>query len=114
MAIAAKKICTYPGCGRKTDGGRCELHNKREKDTRPSSSVRGYDRQWRKLRNKFIKQNPLCAHCLPKVVPAQHVDHIVPFSGKSDPLRLDWKNLQSLCQACHTRKTKAEQCEAAT
>ena len=36
------------------------------------------------------------------------VDHIVPFKGKDDPLRLDETNLQSLCRPCHATKTAAD------
>ena len=33
------------------------------------------------------------------------VDHIKPFHGIADPLRLDWDNLQSICRTCHNQKT---------
>lgn len=37
-----------------------------------------------------------------------HVDHIIPHNG-DDRLRLDPKNLQLLCIACHSAKTTREQ-----
>lgn len=74
---------------------------------RGSSTQRGYDRLWSKLRARYITENPFCESCEKRglTVPADEVDHIQPFSGKDDPLRLDEDNLQSLCRACHARKT---------
>lgn len=76
-------------------------------DSRKPAHERGYDWDWHKLRNAYISENPLCEHCdkRGKVVEADEVDHIIPFHGLSDPLRLDATNLQSLCRACHKRKT---------
>jgi 5-methylcytosine-specific restriction protein A len=53
----------------------------------------------------------LCAQCQKegRTTIAQEVDHIVPFKGKNDPLRLDTKNLQSLCIDHHRRKTRQQQ-----
>jgi 5-methylcytosine-specific restriction endonuclease McrA len=35
----------------------------------------------------------------------RQVDHIVPFRGLDDPLRLLRSNLQGLCVVCHQAKT---------
>ena len=60
---------------------------------------------WRKLRALKLEQEPMCEECLRvgRLTPAQMVDHIVPInkSGAS----LDIENLQSLCNACHARKS---------
>lgn len=74
---------------------------------RGSSSARGYDWRWRRLRDAHIAMNPLCVKCAEKglIEPVEEVDHIVPFDGKGDPLRLDPSNLQSLCGSCHRYKT---------
>lgn len=71
------------------------------------ATERGYDSDWERLRSRKIRTNPLCEECERQglVVPAQDVDHIVPFEGRADPKRLDWSNLQSLCRSCHNRKT---------
>ena len=76
---------------------------------RLSSAVRGYGYAWRKLRDEFINENPLCAHCLAhdRVVSAEHVDHIVPIA-RAPGRRLDKTNLQALCASCHARKTAKE------
>ena len=60
---------------------------------------------WRKLRALKLEQEPMCEECLKagRLNPAQMVDHIVPINkgGAS----LDIENLQSLCNACHARKS---------
>ena len=76
-------------------------------ERRGSASERGYDSRWSKLRERFIAEHPLCEYCAGRdlTVPAEEVDHVKPFSGPEDPLRLDETNLQSLCHACHVAKT---------
>jgi len=75
---------------------------------RPSACRQGYDRTWQALSKSHLASNPTCVGILPDgslcLQPARHVDHIVPFDGLSDPLRLDLANLQSLCVSCHSRK----------
>ena len=58
---------------------------------------RGYDEPWYKLRNQFIKDNPLCADCLANNIttPAQHVHHLIKIKD-APQLRLDYDNLLSL------------------
>lgn len=79
-------------------------------DNRESSWARGYDGDWRTVRGKHADENPLCEQCLEHGVirPMKEVDHIIPFQGKGDPLRLDETNLQSLCRQCHANKTAAD------
>lgn len=74
---------------------------------RERSDKRGYDTVWKNLRNAFIEENPLCRHCEERglMTLATEVDHIRPFQGINDPLRLNSENLQSLCHSCHVTKT---------
>ena len=78
------------------------------RERRPSSTQRGYDRLWYKVRNRFKKANPLCRLCklAGRIVPASVVDHRVPISEGG--ARLDPANLQSLCKPCHDHKTATE------
>ena len=75
-----------------------------------SSYARGYDRQWGRLREEYLSAHPLCEQCLRegRVVVATTVDHIKPFQGRGDPLRLCWENLQSLCEGCRAKKSGRE------
>ncbi|WP_312876112.1 HNH endonuclease [Paenibacillus alginolyticus] len=43
-----------------------------------------------------------------KIVPSEHVDHIIAVNGPGDPLFWKEDNHQALCQPCHSRKTIAE------
>lgn len=77
----------------------------RERDT---AAERGYDASWKRLRDQYIAEYPLCAECERhgRVTPAQCVDHIRPINRGGE--RLDPDNLQSLCHTCHSRKTVRE------
>lgn len=74
---------------------------------RGSSASRGYDHQWRKIREEHLSREPMCRHCVQqgKFVPATVCDHIVPFKGDS-VLFADPSNLQSLCASCHAKKDR--------
>jgi len=65
---------------------------------------------WRKLRNRYMRENPLCIECKKTgglVVAANVVDHIIPIKAGGDSLAID--NLQSLCHRHHNQKTWREQ-----
>lgn len=52
-----------------------------------------------------LEQQPMCEECerRGRLTPAQMVDHLVPINKGGAPLDMD--NLQSLCNACHARKS---------
>lgn len=63
---------------------------------------------WKKLRNAYISQHPLCERCMLNGIsrPAEQVHHIKEFmSGQNDDERWqllsDSNNLMSLCKECH-------------
>jgi 5-methylcytosine-specific restriction enzyme A len=81
-------------------------HAQADVATRGGASARGYDRQWRVLRDSYLGVHPFCEApgCFSA---ATEVDHIVPI--RSDPARrLDPTNLQALCHSCHVAKTHAD------
>jgi len=95
------------------DGGsRCKDHPKvnsfADKKSRGTRHERGYGSAWTKLRESILQRDAgLCQACRKqgRLTPARDVDHIIPKAeGGTD----DESNLQSLCRACHTEKTKAE------
>ena len=65
-------------------------------------------KRWRSLRKFFIKKNPICVTCKRnnEIVSAKIVDHVKPISQGGSPI--DLKNLQSLCEKCHNRKSAIE------
>ena len=113
MPRAAKRPCTYPGCGLLTDTGRCERHRIAERKAqdarRGNSSERGYGSRWQKARASFLRSHPLCAEHerQGQVVIATVVDHIEPHRGDQAKF---WStaNWQPLCKACHDAKTARE------
>lgn len=73
---------------------------------------------WRRLRNVYIANNPLCVMCKAKgiITRATVVDHIRQINREQPyntieglyPHPLDAENLQSLCESCHNRKSGKE------
>jgi 5-methylcytosine-specific restriction protein A len=65
--------------------------------------------RWRRFRDWYIGCNPFCQHCQADghIVKATIVDHVVERVDGGAPFDAD--NAQSLCAACHNRKTKLEQ-----
>ena len=99
--------------------------SQREHDERRgSSSSRGYNYQWQKARDQFLRENPICVeHAkLGRPVPAEVVDHIVAPKLKearesgdakriAEANRLFWSrsNWQPMCKFCHDSvKQRAE------
>lgn len=60
---------------------------------------------WRRFRGWYIRNNPLCVACeaVGLTTPAVIVDHIRELADGGAPYSAD--NAQSLCVACHNRKT---------
>lgn len=95
--------CLHPRCSVLVVRGRCPAHAVR----RVNFEVRKwYDlARWRHLRAQvLLEQAYACAAC-GRVQVALDVDHIVKHDG--DPVKFwDRANLQALCAACHTLKTR--------
>ena len=115
MAIGSPHSCARPGCGALVPRGasRCPAHAdlawRQDEVERGSSTARGYDHVWRRLRADYLREHPECVRCAERgsLVPAQVVDHVHPHRG-DEALRLDPANLQSLCRSCHAAKTATE------
>lgn len=116
MPMAARRPCTYPGCGLLTETGRCEQHKfieRKEHDARRGSAhARGYGARWQKASKAWLRAHPLCAcpDCdegRKRVTPAVLVDHRRPHRGDMT-LFWDKTNWQSMAKACHDRKTATE------
>jgi 5-methylcytosine-specific restriction protein A len=74
---------------------------------RPSREARGYDSDWRRVRDAFAKANPTC--CVEGCNSAtQEIDHLL--SIKTHPhLRLAWGNLRAMCRHHHSARTARDQ-----
>jgi len=107
MPYSPKKPCKFPGCPKLTHGTYCEEHKKAEdrrynRQERDPTSAKRYGSEWRKIRSRYIKANPLCEICLEssRLTSANTVHHIQTLK---DGGTHDWYNLQSLCKECHSR-----------
>lgn len=115
MPHAALKTCAHPGCSALVGRGRCPVHRRalqRQVDAnRGSARERGYTRSWDKARLVYLGEHPLCAECQRqgRVTAGTIVDHIIPHRGDQQ-LFWDRANWQTLCGACHGRKTLEEMC----
>lgn len=109
MPYASLRPCGQPGCPTLVVKGRCQVHTQLQEQQRGSRIVRGYDKDWLKLRAWFMAQpdNQLCRLCERegRVTRAEECDHIAPFRGIQDEKRLDPNNLQALCIQHHREKT---------
>lgn len=111
MPIAAPKLCSYPGCKCVSEPGtcRCVQHPYPKREWKPHYERFGeYGARWRKLRKvALVRDNYLCVPCMAegRITPAQEVDHIKPKSAGG---RDNIDNLQSICKACHAKKSQQE------
>lgn len=103
--------CLVPRCpGRAVSRGRCEIHAPQQEASRPNVEVRRWysTPAWRALRQRVLAEQPLCVTCLDgrRMTVATDVDHIARHRGDTS-LFWDRANLQALCHACHSAKTRA-------
>ena len=106
MPYSPAHPCAKSGCPNLTHKRFCPEHdrehwdNVHKQDKRPSPRARGYDDDWRAVRNSYLKLHPRCELCHEHH--ASIVHHVE--SVKTAPhRRLDMTNLQAVCKACHER-----------
>ncbi|WP_257018544.1 MULTISPECIES: HNH endonuclease [unclassified Paenibacillus] len=110
MPIKLKRPCNHPGCPELSSEAYCPTHKReraREVDRRRGTSTqRGYNGQWRKAREGYLRKHPICVECEAEGqgTTATVVDHIIPHKG-DDTLFWDSNNWQALCKRCHDIKT---------
>ena len=111
MPQKPKRPCRFRNCPRlvNSESGYCVEHEKLmcsnyNRFGRAPESRKRYNYQWRKLRARFLNQNPLCEMCKRqgRYTQATEVHHIKPLSEGGDN---DIKNLMALCHSCHSRIT---------
>lgn len=107
MPSRPKRPCSYPGCPKLTNGRFCEEHAKQEakryeKYNRDPAVRRRYGRAWKRIRDSYASEHPLCEQCYKegKLVPVEQVHHIKPLAEGGTHER---SNLISLCASCHAR-----------
>ena len=102
-----KRPCSYPGCPNLTDGTYCEEHKslaakEYNKYRRSPDHARKYGREWKRVRDRYVRKHPLCERCLKegRMTPVEEVHHILPVNrgGTNDE-----SNLMSVCKSCHNK-----------
>ena len=113
MPFKPPKPCRHFGCPEYTTEAYCHRHKEYEKAIKADYEKR-YEKKrdpfyksprWRKARNRYAEKNPLCEECKKNGIEGvlmKTVDHIIDI--KDGGAKLDFDNLQSLCQECHNRK----------
>ena len=109
MPKKPKRPCSYPGCGRLTDGQYCDEHRfsidrQYNRYLRDPDTNKRYGRAWKKLRARFLLLHPLCEQCKceGRLTAAEEVHHVVPLTNGGTN---DEGNLMALCKSCHSRIT---------
>jgi 5-methylcytosine-specific restriction protein A len=91
--------CGKFGCGRYTElGNYCMEHQPVRIDERVAANQRGYDSNWTKFRDIFIRQHPVCNRCDSIATVVHHIKPLDQGGSKHDE-----RNLEALCRACHER-----------
>jgi 5-methylcytosine-specific restriction enzyme A len=114
--------CAERGCSVLVQSGRCPAHVHVLDKERGSFRERGYNSRWDRRSRAFRRLYPLCGmrpnHQRPvmsqcydegRTTPAMQVDHVIPHRNDPGLMWDELGNWQSLCRACHTRKTAAGQ-----
>ena len=93
-----------PGCTEVTSSSRCATHTAQRERVRGTSTQRGYDADWQRVRKVVLGRDDY--RCRLRLTGctfiATTVDHIVPLSAGGS--RLDRDNLQSACHHCNMVK----------
>lgn len=125
VAMKAFRPCAHPGCRELVRSGYCEKHRPKDQQRRSVEAAAWH--KWyslpvwvNELRPMQLLREPFCRECMARAarenlphlarVKATDVDHITPHRGNWK-LFVDPSNHQSLCHACHSRKTMAEKTE---
>ncbi len=112
MATKSLHFCRHRGCNILTPNAYCEQHqtehearqaqarSKHDKQ-RGTATERGYNADWRRARESWLYQHPLCVRCESqnRVTAATMVHHVQAI--KRGGARLNSDNFMSLCFDCH-------------
>jgi 5-methylcytosine-specific restriction protein A len=97
------------GCPNFADDGElyCSAHKKAadyeyNHYRRDPETKKRYGRAWKRIRDRHIREHPLCDGCLKegRLTPVQKVHRILPVSKGGTHAK---DNLMSPCQSCHTK-----------
>ena len=105
MPMKPMRPCAHHGCPELVQSGYCEKHKKqtaqRYDKQRGTAASRGYDAQWQRFREVYMRGHPLCAMCENEgyIAKADLIHHKVPLDKGGEKYADD--NLVSVCSKCH-------------
>lgn len=108
MPYKPRRPCAYSNCSKYAEGGEqyCTEHKKHmdrhyNQYQRDPECNKRYDKAWKRIRDRYIKDHPLCEECLRdgRLTPAEIVHHKVELSAGGTH---DRENLCSLCKHHHS------------
>lgn len=118
--MAVKKGCFWPNCPEIVEGASnafCEKHRKRKQKTFAQRVREVSQREqkfynctlWTNTSRGFRARHPNCRECAKRGIDTfgQEVDHIIPLK-MAWHLRLEPRNMQTLCKSCHGIKRSIE------
>ena len=109
MPRKPKRPCRMNGCPNLAEDGKlyCHIHKGTEMHEynhyrRDPESNKRYGRSWKRIRDRYISEHPLCEDCLSRGIyrPAEEVHHKLPLA---DGGTHEKNNLVSLCHSCHMK-----------
>ena len=102
-----KKPCSYPGCPNLTEDTYCDEHKNLvaknyNKYQRAFDHSKKYGRDWKRVRDRYVKKHPLCERCLKegRFTRVEEVHHILPVNRGGTNYE---SNLMSVCKSCHNK-----------
>lgn len=109
MPKKPKSPCRYSGCAELSESPYCKKHTKLvtkhyNKYQRNPDTYKRYSNRWRRIRQLYIKEHPVCELCERKNIlkAVEEVHHIIPLSKGGTH---NDENLMSLCKRCHSKIT---------
>jgi 5-methylcytosine-specific restriction endonuclease McrA len=101
--VVGLKQCTFPGCSTLGTTSRCDRHP--YPDRTGPVNPKYQSARWARIRAQKLRNSPVCEQCHEegRITPAKAVDH-----KDGDPDNDAPENLRSMCIACHSRKTAAQ------
>lgn len=108
MPYKPRRPCANAGCSKLAESGEqyCAEHKKHmarhyNQYQRDPEINKRYDKAWKRIRDRYIKDHPLCEECMKdgRLTPAEIVHHKVELSEGGTHNR---DNLCSLCKHHHS------------
>lgn len=109
MPRKPKRPCRMNGCPNLAEDGElyCHIHKGTEMQEynhyrRDPKANKRYGRSWKRIRDRYISEHPLCEDCLSRGIyrSAEEVHHKLPLA---DGGTHEKNNLVSLCRSCHMK-----------